>query len=317
MSAKRRTVGMLTVCIAVAASIGTASADWVTTTVVAGSGPVAATVNPVTNKIYVVNNGSSTVTVIDGATNDTAVVATGSYPQAVAVNPVTNKVYVANYTDNTVTVIADAPANDTKVHAAFNPLSGDTTWLGRPALTGKGVNRSTPNRTAMMGVCNRLNTAQTGWVWATVTSGAWTDSIMWTYNWGTDSLIAGENFVCAQPLEADAGITNNEGMGTPFAGNLEVYPVYRIWPLPGVEEATRLEIRTTRLPTIVRGVLMREDRGRKTEDRAELVDANGRKVLNLHTGANDVRSLSPGVYFVREAQAQAQAQAIHKVVVTR
>jgi hypothetical protein len=31
-------------------------------------------------------------------------------------------------------------------------------------------------------------------------------------------------------------------------------------------------------------------------------------------GANDVRALAPGVYFVREAQAQAQAQAVRKVV---
>ena len=151
-------------------------------------------------------------------------------------NPVTDKVYVANHGSGNVTVIADAPTNDTKVRAVFNPLPGDTTALARPTLTGKGVNRSTPNRTAMMGVCNRLNTAQKPWDWATVTSGAGTDSIAWTYNWGTDSLIAGENFVCAQPLESDAGITNNEGLGTPFAGNLAVYPVYRIPSYGGIAD---------------------------------------------------------------------------------
>ena len=52
-------------------------------------------VNPVTNKIYVANDGSSNVTVIDGATNSTTTVAAGN-PYAVAVNPVTNKIYVAN-----------------------------------------------------------------------------------------------------------------------------------------------------------------------------------------------------------------------------
>ena len=51
--------------------------------------------------------------------------------------------------------------------------------------------------------------------------------------------------------------------------------------------------------------------------RAALPDVSGRKVLDLHPGANDLRALAPGVYFVREAQAQAQAQAIRKVVVTR
>ena len=142
-------------------------------------------------------------------------------------NPVLDKVYVGNQGGG-VTVIADAPSNDTKVRAVFKPLAGNKTALARPALTGKGVNRSTPNRTAMMGVCNRLNTTQKQWDWATVTYGAGTDSIAWTYTWGADSLIAGENFVCAQPLESDAGITNNEGLGSPFAGNLAVYPVYRI-----------------------------------------------------------------------------------------
>jgi hypothetical protein len=47
------------------------------------------------------------------------------------------------------------------------------------------------------------------------------------------------------------------------------------------------------------------------------MDASGRKVMDLKPGANDVRALAPGVYFVREAQAQAQAQAIRKVVVAR
>jgi hypothetical protein len=136
-------------------------------------------------------------------------------------------------------MIDDARASDTKVHAAFNQLPGDTTALARPTLTGKGVNRSTPFQTAMMGVCNRSNTAQMAWNWANVTSGAGTDSIEWTYNWGADSLIPGENFVCAEPLESDAGITNNEGMGSPFAGNIDVYPVYRTAIPTGVADGRR------------------------------------------------------------------------------
>jgi hypothetical protein len=42
-------------------------------------------------------------------------------------------------------------------------------------------------------------------------------------------------------------------------------------------------------------------------------------VLNLHPGANDVRALAPGVYFVRE-ELQASGpkpQAIRKVVLTK
>jgi hypothetical protein len=50
---------------------------------------------------------------------------------------------------------------------------------------------------------------------------------------------------------------------------------------------------------------------------ASLLDVSGRKVLDLKAGANDVGGLAPGVYFLREEHAQAQAQAVRKVVITR
>jgi hypothetical protein len=204
------------------------------------------------------------------------------------------------------------------VRSAFDRLPGDTTSLARPPLTGKGVNRWTPGRTAMMGVGNRMNTAQTGWDWATVTSGAGTDSITWTYNWGTDSLIAGENFVCAVPLEDQAATTNNLGLGSPFAGNLEVYPVYRVKSSGGLEGAARPEVRMTKLPTIIRGVLFLGEATSRKPQAASLLDAAGRKVIVLQAGANDVSGLAPGVYFVREAcGALHEASRVTKVVVTR
>ncbi len=73
-----------------------------------GSYPVAIAVNPVTNLIYVANEGSNTVTVIEGSTNATTTVAAGSNPQAIAVNPVTNMIYEVNEIDNTMTVINGA-----------------------------------------------------------------------------------------------------------------------------------------------------------------------------------------------------------------
>lgn len=52
-------------------------------------------------------------------------------------------------------------------------------------------------------------------------------------------------------------------------------------------------------PTVVRGVLnLGVGSRQETVDRAELLDAAGRKVLNLRAGANDVGSLAAGVYFV-------------------
>lgn len=71
-------------------------------------------------------------------------------------------------------------------------------------------------------------------------------------------------------------------------------------------------------PTVVRGVLDLGVGGRQNaEYRAGLLDAAGRKVLELHSGANDVRALAPGVYFIREAGAQAPAEAVLRVVITK
>jgi hypothetical protein len=166
----------------------------------------------------------------------------------------------------------------------------------------------------MMGVGNRMNTAQTAWDWATVTSGAGTDSITWTYNWGTDSLIAGENFVCAVPLEDQAATTNGLGLGSPFAGNLEVYPVYRIAYHVGTDEMTKSEVRMTKLPTLVRGVLLLPVSPFTIH--TSLFDMTGRQVMALRPGANDVSGLAPGVYFVAVG-GQRSAVSVSKVVLTR
>jgi YVTN family beta-propeller protein len=290
------------------------------TTVAAGAEPFAVAVNPVSNKVYVANKGSDNVTLIDGATNATTLVTAGTGPCAVTVNPVTSKTYVVNKGSNNVTVIADVPANDTKVRAAFDRMPGDTTSHGRVVLTGQGVNRWTPGRTTMMGVLSRVGTAQLPWNRAYVTGGSGTDSISWSYNWGADSLIPGENFVCAVPLEAQAATTNNLGLGSPFAGNIEVYPVYRVGLASAVEESHKPQATSPKLgTTMVRGVLFMagaRDEGQGTRD--ELLDISGRKMMDLGLGANDVRALAPGVYFIRERLAVGGVRStVHKVVVTK
>ena len=60
--------------------------------------PRAVAVNPVTNKIYVANNLSQNVTVIDGASNSIKTVPlTGTYPYDIAVDTTTNQIYVTNF----------------------------------------------------------------------------------------------------------------------------------------------------------------------------------------------------------------------------
>jgi hypothetical protein len=113
----------------------------------------------------------------------------------------------------------------------------------------------------------------------------------------------------------------------------KTYNTYRTWgkfdPAPGsIEESKQPLVYGSRpSATIVRGVLMIGDRGRKTGDRVELLDVSGCKVLGLKPGANDVRALVPGVYFCRLTAGSAscgepsavgrQPSAVTKVVVTR
>ena len=67
------------------------------TTIQAGSCHSDVATDPTTNTIYVANLCSSSLAVIDGATNTvTATVPVGGSPTAVAVNPITHTVYVAN-----------------------------------------------------------------------------------------------------------------------------------------------------------------------------------------------------------------------------
>jgi YVTN family beta-propeller protein len=98
-------------------------AQKVTATVAVGAVPRMAAVNPVTNKTYVVNSNSNSVTVIDGATNATTTVNTGTSPFAAAVNPVTNKIYVPNFGSNTVTVIDGATNATTTLKAGQTPFA--------------------------------------------------------------------------------------------------------------------------------------------------------------------------------------------------
>ena len=90
--------------------------------------------------------------------------------------------------------------------------------------------------------------------------------------------------------------------------------------VPGVQETTNNVRRTSaRCPSVVRGVLLLPNATSRKPQAAGLLDISGRKVLDLKPGANDVRALTPGVYFVRE-QPQASSckpQAVRKIVVTR
>lgn len=108
---RRLAAGLLvlltTATVFVGVGAGPAQADFISATVPAGITPSNLAVNPATNKIYVPNKNSQTVSVINGTTNKPHVLITQPKPETAVVNSTTNKIYVG-HSDGYVTVIDGA-----------------------------------------------------------------------------------------------------------------------------------------------------------------------------------------------------------------
>jgi YVTN family beta-propeller protein len=92
--------------VALANLCAAANAQNVIGTIQVGVAPTSAAVNPITNRIYVANGASNSVTVIDGTTSAAiATLAVGAQPRGIAINTVTNKIYVANTFSSDVHVL--------------------------------------------------------------------------------------------------------------------------------------------------------------------------------------------------------------------
>lgn len=136
-----------------------AAAQTLVTSVTVGAYPVAIAVNPATNKIYVLNQNSNNLTVIDGATYNTNTVLTGNVPNAAAVNAATNKIYVANWGSSSVTVIDGATNLTTTVSVGSHPFA-----LAVNPVTNKiyVANYASNNVTVIDGATNQTTTAGAG-----------------------------------------------------------------------------------------------------------------------------------------------------------
>ena len=94
--------------------------------------PIGIAVNSATGKIYVANEFSNTVSIIDETTDKVqATIKVGSFPYGIDVNPLNNRVYVANRGSNTISVIdgstnlkmADVHVGNSPIDVAVNPSS--------------------------------------------------------------------------------------------------------------------------------------------------------------------------------------------------
>ena len=99
------------------------------TYVTVGTTPFALAADPTNERIYVANQGSANVSVLQGTTVITTI-PVGQSPAAVAVNPVKDYVYVANSGDDTVSIIHDLAVVQTVAvghvpgDIAVNPVNG-------------------------------------------------------------------------------------------------------------------------------------------------------------------------------------------------
>ncbi len=137
-------------------------------TVPVGTWPWGVGVNPATDRVYVTNIGSNSVSVIDGAVN--AVIATvpvGTQPTGVGVNPATDRVYVTNKASNSVSVI------DGAVNAVIATVPVGT-WP-----TGVGVNPATDRVYVANFLTNNVSVINgaTNAVIATVPVGKWPSGV--------------------------------------------------------------------------------------------------------------------------------------------
>jgi DNA-binding beta-propeller fold protein YncE len=117
------------------------------------------------------------------------------------------------------------------------------------------------------------------------------------YDTRTDSLVA-VNPLSLRPLS----VTPNPEQGCIYVGCQDVILVYSDVP-PGVEEGQPQATSHKPQASIVRGVLFLPPTF-FGPSAVSLLSADGRKVLDLHAGANDVRGLTPGVYFSRRPKAE-------------
>jgi hypothetical protein len=109
------------------------------------------------------------------------------------------------------------------------------------------------------------------------------------YGWSTRTTADGGYIV--------AGYTLSYGQGL---GDVYLIKTDSLGRTIGVEEPKPGSPQTRLLaPTIIRGVLfLREASGPKPQA-TSLLDAAGRKVMDLRPGANSIRHLAPGIYFYR------------------
>jgi len=128
---------------------------------------------------------------------------------------------------------------------------------------------------------------------------------------------AGDTLTMTVPLNLDSLIhartTRTDTL--PDAGAIDIGYHYEPHQLTGVVAAPVACTDDVRLPGIIRGMLYLPQDGTGAQRTAGwLLDIGGRKVMTLRPGANDLRDVTAGVYFIRSAEGRTRPA--RKLIVT-
>ena len=147
----------------------------------------------------------------------------------------------------------------------------------------------------------------TGLIWM-----YWNPSTRWL--WFHDGDDYGVSTVAAFcPAESSAVIVLTNGESWPGT-QLIMNALFDYAQTPGIVEdkSSSRNIRAS-IPTIVHGVLNLQSEIYNLKAEIKLLDITGRKVADLKAGANDIRHLAPGVYFIRSKN----NNQVTKIIVTK
>jgi YVTN family beta-propeller protein len=243
--------------------------------------------NPGANVVYCLTSNNEAVAVIDAAElRVVKIVPVGGYPQVLLYTERRNKLYCSNWSDNSLTVIDGY----TQEPVATVRL---TTWTWAMAYD--------PDADRLHCLDNSNNYVA-------------------IVDCRRDSLVKVVS-VGSQPVAAAyAPAFRRMYVANQYGSSLSVI---RDTVHSGIEAPDGLPAVARPAPTVIRGVLLLPEAvgGERLAISAHLLDISGRKVLDLHPGANDVRALAPGVYFIKDQSVVSRQQtgtgSVNKVVITR
>jgi YVTN family beta-propeller protein len=164
-------------------------------TVTVGSIPIAVTVDPVTQSVFVVDQEDSAVSVIDGAICNAVntagcaqrppEVGTGFDPGYLGIDAATNTVYVANQNENTVSVLDGAACTLTQQSGCRHPAPTTVVGTGPQGIAVNQLtdtvyvgNQNDNDLTVIDGaICNASMRSGCGRAWPTVATGSFPQAV--------------------------------------------------------------------------------------------------------------------------------------------